>query len=496
MASLSREKTNNDSFYRSIRFRLALILCLFGALLVFLVYFITLNFVNRMEETLIASRLNADINYIEDLIALSDVEHMGDRHWNVRDDGGIYLGDILVGDGTHERANLDPFLLHEDKTGTFSYVFIKCGDEGLGYVESTPNQKGYQEGHFLRVAGSTKDPNGNSIVGTYMDVLVADVLDAEDTYGGEANVAGGMIYCRYNTLKDKDGNVVGAIVVGRNISELQAQVREVMRMLILVVILAVGSAVIALIFILSHWTNTIGEITEYLSLIAAGIIPEDSLTATSTTGELQTLIDGVNSMTTTLRENEALRVKSETDQLTGLANRFGLNRYAEAAFERCYKNKSVIAVGIMDIDFFKPFNDHYGHVKGDECIVMISKILKEFERREGTYTARYGGDEFIIICEGRKKDQLAVLAEAIKKRIVEENMTHEFSEVADVVTVSQGYCYGIPAPHRKVGDYIHMADGALYEIKLKNKNDFHIVEITEDFRPSIVNDGILNVDDK
>lgn len=494
MASISGKDQENKGFLQSIRFRLAVLLLLFGVFLIFLVYFITLNFVNRMEETLIASRLNADINYIEDLIALSDTEHMGDRHWNVREDGGIYLGDILVGDGTHEKANLDPFLEHEKKTGTFSYVFIKCGDEGLKYVESTPTQKGYQEGHFLRVAGSTRDPNGNSIVGTYMDVLVADVLDAEDTYGGEANVAGGMIYCRYNTLKTKDGEVVGAIVVGRNISELQAQVREVMRTLILVVILAVGGATIVLLLLLSRWTNTIGETTEYLHLIASGIIPDEALKVSSTTGELQTLIEGVNSMTSTLRENEALRVKSETDQLTGLANRFGLNRYAETVFERCYKNKTVIAVGIMDIDFFKPFNDHYGHVKGDECIVMISKILKEFERKEGTYTARYGGDEFIIICQGRKKEELASLADAIRKRIIDEHMEHAYSEVADVVTVSLGFCYGVPAPHRKVGDYIHMADGALYEIKLRNKNDFHIVEITEDFRPSTANDGIVDTD--
>ena len=78
------------------------------------------------------------------------------------------------------------------------------------------------------------------------------------------------------------------------------------------------------------------------------------------------LVTGINLMVDSLREKEALRKKSEIDQLTGVSNRFGLNRYFEGAFEDCYQNGRPLAVGILDIDFFKPFNDNYGHQAGAE----------------------------------------------------------------------------------------------------------------------------------
>ena len=465
-----------------MRFKITILFLIIGAALVSAVYFVTLNMVTKLEETLIANRLNADINYIEDLI--------GEGEWNIGDDGGIYLGDTLVGDGTHEKANLEPFLEHEEKTGTFSYVFIKCGDEGLGYVESTPTQKGYREGHFLRVAGSTRDPNGNSIVGTYMDVLVADVLDAEDTYGGEANVAGGMIYCRYNTLKDPDGEVVGAIVVGRNISELQSQVRAVMQTLITAIMAAVLLSMVSILFFITRWTGTISRITEHIRMIEGGTIPDTALKATRSGDELDTLITGVNRMTDTLRENEALRIKSETDQLTGLANRFGLNRYAEEFFENCYRDKQMLAVGIMDIDAFKPYNDHYGHTKGDACISAFANVLKAIGREEHVYCARFGGDEFVVIFAANSAERIEELAKLIARRVEEVHIIHEFSEISDIVTISQGYCYGVPEPHQRLNDYIHVADGALYDVKKETKNDYKIVQMTNEFRPSADQAGI------
>ncbi len=463
-----------SSRWQSIRFKITVLFLIFGLALITMVYIITFSMITRMEETLIASRLHADIKYIEDLI--------GDGEWNVKG-GAIYLGDTLVGDGTHEKANLAPFLEHEEKTGTFSYVFIKCGDEGLGHVEDTPTTKGYWEGHYLRVAGSTRDPNGDSIVGTYMDVQVADILDAEDTYGGEANVAGGMIYCRYNTLKDADGNVVGAIVVGRNISELRAQVREVMRIMIASIIALVVAAIAVLLFFINRWTGSIGEMTAYLKEIEEGKIPDTAL-ETKSKDELATLVTGINRMTDSLRENEMLRVKSETDQLTGLMNRFGLNRCAEEAFERCYREQKPIAIGIMDIDFFKPYNDHYGHIAGDKCIIRIAEILKEMEKQSGVKCARFGGDEFILVCEGRSEKEVEMLAGELRERVQAADMPHEFSDVAEKVTLSQGYSVGVPTPHQKLSNYVHVADGALYEAKESGKNSFRIEQISKEYRPS------------
>ena len=474
----NKENTaNNDiKFRKSIRFKFSIIFLIFAVVMITSIYWIMLTVITRMEEDLIADRLIADIRYIEDLIG------RGQGHWNIKEDGAIYLGDVLVGDGTHERANLAPFLDHEDKTKTFSYVFIRCSDEGLGYVPDKPGAAGYQEGHYLRVAGSTRAPDGSSIVGTYITKNIEEAVDKYDTYGGEANVAGGMIYCRYNALKNEQGKTVGVIVVGRNISELKAQVNTVMRTMSINIVGAVFLLGSILMLVVNRWTRAIGVIVVYLKKIERGAIPDDALKS-QTDDEMGTLVTGINHMVDSLREKEALRKKSETDPLTGLANRFGLNNYFEAVYEQCYQEQKSLAIGIMDIDFFKPFNDHYGHQAGDDCIIMLAEVLKKVGEKYDVFCARFGGDEFITICVGRDIDDLTQIAQEIKDGVIASAVPHAYSKVTNIVTISQGYCYGVPQPRKKLNDYIQVADGAMYDVKEKTKNDFKIVKMTDDFRP-------------
>lgn len=171
---------------------------------------------NDLEYNTIEDRLESDIRYIEDLI--------GKGEWEVID-GILYRGTIALGDSTIENANEAPFLEHMQKTGTLSYVFLRTdNDSELIWVGD--EETGYQQGHYVRVAGSTKNPKGEQIEGTYIQKAVADALDLYGEYNGISNVTGGMIYCRYETLKNSAGEVIGAIVVGRNITELQAVTAE------------------------------------------------------------------------------------------------------------------------------------------------------------------------------------------------------------------------------------------------------------------------------
>ena len=463
------------TLHKSIRFKFSILLGLFTIMTIASIYGIMRNAVMRMEESLISNRLYADINYVEDLIGSGD--------WNIRDNA-IYMGHTLIGDGTEKNANVKPFLDHERKTGTLSYVFIKCGDEGLCCVKDTPTQKGYQQGHFLRVAGSTKGPDGKSIVGTYIDKKVADVIDAKGFYEGEANVAGGMIYSRYNALEDTDGNVIGVIVVGRNISELQRQAGQVVHTMSASIVAAVLLLGGILFLFVNRWISTIRKIAIHLKRIEKGDLPDAPL-ASHTKDEMGLLVTGINLMVDSLREKEALRKKSEIDHLTGVSNRFGLNRYFEGAFEDCYQNGRPLAVGILDIDFFKPFNDNYGHQAGDDCIVMLADILKEIEREYGAFCARFGGDEFIVIACGLGRGEIEAIARRIKDKVLEKHVPHAHSRVSDIVTVSQGYCYGVPVQHKKLNDYLYVADSAMYEVKESSKNGFKVVEMPHDFRPVI-----------
>ena len=157
-----------------IGFRTIISAAIFIAVVLFLIQVTMTNTVQNLEESLIANRLDADIHYIEDIISNGQSEF---TTWEIKD-GFLYYGNICLGDATQETAYIYPFIVHTQKTGTFSYVFMKCSDEGLTWTGD--KETGYMQGHFIRVAGSTRNPNGDSIVGTYMDKQVADILDVED----------------------------------------------------------------------------------------------------------------------------------------------------------------------------------------------------------------------------------------------------------------------------------------------------------------------------
>ena len=146
----------------------------------------------------------------------------------------------------------------------------------------------------------------------------------------------------------------------------------------------------------------------------------------------------------------------------------------------------------MDIDYFKPYNDHYGHQEGDNCIVMLANVLKKLEKKENVHFARFGGDEFVMLAAGYGVEKTEQIAREVLQDIYNANRPHAYSEISDRVTVSQGFCVGVPVLHQRLNDYIHMADGALYDVKMKSKNDFKVVQMTTDFRPSIDNVGIVS----
>ena len=175
------------------------------------------------------------------------------------------------------------------------------------------------------------------------------------------------------------------------------------------------------------------------------------------------------------KKMEAVNVKlleqSETDQLTGLANRYRLNNYSERVLEYCYDQQIPLAVEILDIDYFKQYNDNYGHQKGDECIRAIADVLKKMEDGR-TFCARYGGDEFIVIYGGESLETVCRRAYRLRQNIMKLNIEHLYSKALPIVTISQGICYSIPEKGNKSWDFLHAADMFLYNVKKKSRTDF------------------------
>ncbi|HBT9221132.1 TPA: GGDEF domain-containing protein [Klebsiella pneumoniae] len=154
------------------------------------------------------------------------------------------------------------------------------------------------------------------------------------------------------------------------------------------------------------------------------------------------------------------------DALTGTANRRALNAYLAAIWQQ----KTPLALMMIDVDYFKRYNDRYGHQAGDECLSSVAQVLKMAVRAEGDLVARYGGEEFVVVLPGVSLAHATAIAERIQQKIREAGLPHAASAVASEITVS----IGIVASDGTVPieTLIARADSALYQAKNKGRNQW------------------------
>lgn len=188
-----------------------------------------------------------------------------------------------------------------------------------------------------------------------------------------------------------------------------------------------------------------------------------------------------------LKEKEILRERSEKDALTGLPNRYKLNDYASKIFDKARGHGELLGIGIFDVDYFKQYNDAYGHQAGDRCLMEIGKILAELMGRDkDIFCARYGGDEFIIILYGKTDEEALDLAKGLREKMLDLKLEHKDSQVSEYVTVSQGICNSIPRHQNRMWDYLYAADKALYRVKKKRKNSICLTHGGDSNEESVV----------
>ncbi len=170
------------------------------------------------------------------------------------------------------------------------------------------------------------------------------------------------------------------------------------------------------------------------------------------------------------KENQILLEKSERDSLTKLPNREKLNSYSELAFNRAYENQTSLGIEVFDIDYFKQYNDTYGHQAGDICLKKITKLLHRL-MNNGIFCARYGGDEFIIIYENMTDDEIMAIAKKLQQDVLDLNLKVEGPQEYINITISQGIRNSVPKEGNKIWDYFYVADAAMYRVKKDKKND-------------------------
>jgi len=164
------------------------------------------------------------------------------------------------------------------------------------------------------------------------------------------------------------------------------------------------------------------------------------------------------------------------DQLTGIYNR----RYLDGSLKKIIKlhsrTDSSLSVLMIDIDYFKKYNDTYGHDAGDDCLRIITSALSQCIIREEDFVARYGGEEFVAVLPNTDENGAHLIAEKMLEKVRECNIPHKTSDIAGYVTISIGGTTGIVKHLQHGRNYIKLADEALYESKKNGRNRYTFIE--------------------
>lgn len=168
--------------------------------------------------------------------------------------------------------------------------------------------------------------------------------------------------------------------------------------------------------------------------------------------------------------NERLQNLSLLDGLTGIANRRHFDQEFLQESRRAKRENTSLSFIMLDIDYFKAFNDTYGHLKGDDCLKTVAATLKKTLRRPGDFPARYGGEEFTVVLPNTDEVGAAIIAEELRDGIEKASIEHINSLCADHVTVSLGVVTRFPGQADSPDDLILAADKALYRSKHEGRN--------------------------
>lgn len=193
------------------------------------------------------------------------------------------------------------------------------------------------------------------------------------------------------------------------------------------------------------------------------------------TQELQNTYSKLKELNLALKhKNDTLKELARYDGLTHIPNR----RFFDEVFEKKYKEVTregkSLAVLMIDVDYFKLYNDHYGHAKGDECLIQIAQTLQKSLKRPTDIVARYGGEEFVVLLKNIDKDGMLQVAHSLIDAISDLKIVHEFSSAAANVTISIGIAYKASDDTISKDELLKKSDDALYYAKEHGRDQIHL----------------------
>jgi diguanylate cyclase (GGDEF)-like protein/PAS domain S-box-containing protein len=173
-------------------------------------------------------------------------------------------------------------------------------------------------------------------------------------------------------------------------------------------------------------------------------------------------------------ERDLAQYNSLTDSLTGLSNRRFFDNALRTEFSRHKRSGSQLSLIMLDVDHFKKYNDHYGHLAGDNCLLQIAKVLRNVVKRPPDIVARYGGEEFVVILPDTNCQGAIALAERIGESMLRLALPHAQSDISEFVTLSLGVATAVDHILTDGAQLVALADQALYQAKKDGRNRYEV----------------------
>jgi diguanylate cyclase (GGDEF)-like protein len=174
---------------------------------------------------------------------------------------------------------------------------------------------------------------------------------------------------------------------------------------------------------------------------------------------------------------QSLQRISTMDALTGIPNRRLFDESLAREWRRCLRDAAPLSLIMIDLDYFKAYNDHYGHVSGDEALKSVASALSDSIKRPGDMVARYGGEEFAVILPSTPAEGATFVAELMRQEVLKLQIDHEKSQAAKTVSISVGVSAMIPKKELRPSFLVAAADVALYEAKRRGRNQIEVNSI-------------------
>lgn len=199
-------------------------------------------------------------------------------------------------------------------------------------------------------------------------------------------------------------------------------------------------------------------------------------------GEVEALVGFMFDISERKRtEQELLRLQKELEELslrdglTGVANRRHLDQILEQEWERAQRHNQPLSLAIFDIDYFKQYNDCYGHLQGDECLKQVAQLLQA-AIRSGDFLARFGGEEFVLVLPQTDRGAAQRVIQRCYEQLAKAGIAHSDSPISEQLTFSCGLGSCLPGAIETLEAFVERVDRSLYEAKHRNRNALVIAD--------------------